>query len=1038
MFFFSALLLACSNAYAQPATKDHDILRDPMIMKPGYQAPEGDASQASVITVGDYDNFKLGVDFAECSITSNPLNPLEMYAVWNSTGTAGGKGYRTTNGFDWATSNPTWSGMSGDVVVTSDSSGRLIYENMYGANIQGCKVATSTNFGQTWDPVVIAISGNDKNWIAADQTGGTYSNYIYTVMTNSGSGNHARSINNGTSFSNTQSFNTQSLPGMMVAVGPKVSLQGGATYVVTNSGSSFSSTYTFYESNDGGQSYTFKSAQSFSNYVGTNVNGRNSVQNMRTRPYPFIAVDNSNGPNRGRLYLVYASNYPAGNGNKPDIFCRYSDNGGTNWSTAKTVNDDLNTQNNSNWFPAIWNDVKTGRLYISWMDTRDCPTSDSAMMYATYTDDGVTFAPNQQLSNKKMKINCTTCGGGGSPAYYGDYNGITSNGLTSAMAWTDFRDNTFGSYVGYFPDYGLRAEPAIDTLAGSATFYTVVPSVKLYTDSVFVSATVTAAPGMFSISYPEGNKLWSYPGQLPIKITSNTAPIGDYIVTITTTGSNGTPVHKRTATVRVVAAVAPTANFVASNTNPCESQPVSFTDLSSGPPSDWEWSFEGGTPATSNVQNPSGIVYSNEGTYNVSLTVTNQMGTNTFAMNDYIVVKPSPDPPAASNQAVCYGQAVPDLTATGIALQWYSADSLIGTGSILTTGQTSTGIYSYLVTQTENGCESLPTTVTLTINELPSVYLNLFDTVCESDPAFDLTGGTPFGGTYSGTGISNGLTFDPAIAGAGSHQVTYSFTDANGCFNSFDQFITVNPLPLVSLNNIDPVCVSAAPILLTANPAGGTFGGQGVSGDTLYPVQAGAGSVNVTYTFADPVTGCSATAAQMVNIYALPAVAINDSTVCGNLELTYDVTIANPQSYLWSPGGATSAVFQIDTVGYGLGAHTFYVKVTDANGCITTDSALITFYDCTGIEELPESKLIDLYPNPNTGQFAVKSQSIPEGVYDLTVIDATGKQVHLETGLTIDNNFMHLLDLTHLKNGIYLLQLKNKQNSFNKLFIINR
>ncbi len=304
-FFLSVFLISSIKTYAQPATKDNNIHRDPMVMVPGYKAPQGDASQASVITIGDYDNFKLGVDFAECSIASNPLNPLEMYAVWNTTGTSGGKGYRTTNGFDWTSANPSWTGMSGDVVVTSDSTGRLIYENMYGTSIQGCKIVTSNDFGLNWDPVVVAITGVDKNWLAADQTGGSYSNYIYTTMTASSGGNHARSTNNGVSYTNTQNMNTQAIPGMMVAVGPKDALQGGSTYVVTNSGSSFASTYTFYESTDGGLSYTFKSSQNFANYVGTSVGGRNSIQNMRTRPYPFIAADNSHGPHRGRLYLVY-------------------------------------------------------------------------------------------------------------------------------------------------------------------------------------------------------------------------------------------------------------------------------------------------------------------------------------------------------------------------------------------------------------------------------------------------------------------------------------------------------------------------------------------------------------------------------------------------------------------------------------------------------------------------------------------------------------------------------------------------------------
>ncbi len=250
--------------------------------------------------------------------------------------------------------------------------------------------------------------------------------YVYTTMTaGGGNGRFARSTNFGASWQTTFTFNTQSLPGMMVAVGPNVigtDVPGGAVYVVTNSGNAFAAFYKFYVSHDGGSTFTFKSAQQFPKYVGTKVNNRHSVENMRTRPYPFITADNSYGPHRGRLYLVYASNNPPGNGNKPDIYCRYSDDQGATWSSAITVNDDPNSQNNHQWMPAVWSDKETGRLYVKWFDTRNVPTSDSAEVYASYSDDGgVTWATNQNLSTSKFKINCSTCGGGGTPRYQGDY-----------------------------------------------------------------------------------------------------------------------------------------------------------------------------------------------------------------------------------------------------------------------------------------------------------------------------------------------------------------------------------------------------------------------------------------------------------------------------------------------------------------------------------------------------------------------------------------------------------------------------------------
>lgn len=514
-----------------------------------------------ITTVDGFDNFNLGVNFAEPHMSQNPTNPLQYFNAFNINGT-----WRTLNGQNWSPSTPSFGfPMRGDPVTAYDSLGNLYYENMYGSgSILGCKVIVSTDNGITWSAAVTSIAGADKNWIAADQTGGPYANYVYTTMTNSGFNGHsiARSTDNGLSWSTMQSFNASPLPGAMVAVGPNViggDVSGGAVYVVNNTGGTFNSIYRFYTSNDGGLTWTFKSAQSFSNYVGSNVNGRNSVQNMRTRPYPFIAADNSYGTYRGRLYLVYASNSPSGNGNKPDIYCRYSDDQGATWSSAVTVNDDINSQNNNQWHPSIWCDKQTGKLFVKWMDTRDTPTSDSAYIYASYSEDGgQTFVTNQRMSNQKMRINCSSCGGGGTPRYQGDYDAIVSQDGIAMAVWTDFRNNNFGSYVGYFPDFAMLVSPSNPMVENDNDFTTVtvdVPDVTLYTQDAIFSASLNSTPsnGDITLDFPNGNIISSFPGSVDLRIITSNGPVtlGDYIITITGEGPNGTPVHERNVTLTV-------------------------------------------------------------------------------------------------------------------------------------------------------------------------------------------------------------------------------------------------------------------------------------------------------------------------------------------------------------------------------------------------------------------------------------------------------------------------------------------------------
>lgn len=95
-------------------------------------------------------------------------------------------------------------------------------------------------------------------------------------------------------------------------------------------------------------------------------------------------------------------------------------------------------------------------------------------------------------------------------------------------------------------------------------------------------------------------------------------------------------------------AMAPVADFEAVNTTVYVGQSVQFNDLSTNSPDSWDWTFTGGTPSTSDIQNPV-VSYAAVGTYNVSLTAENGTGSDTETKVSYITVEEMPDFPSVTN-----------------------------------------------------------------------------------------------------------------------------------------------------------------------------------------------------------------------------------------------------------------------------------------------------------------------------------------------------------------------------------------------------
>ena len=74
------------------------------------------------------------------------------------------------------------------------------------------------------------------------------------------------------------------------------------------------------------------------------------------------------------------------------------------------------------------------------------------------------------------------------------------------------------------------------------------------------------------------------------------------------------------------------AQFSADKTTVCAGEQITYTDMSFNAVSGWNWSFDGGTPATSNTQDPV-ITYNTPGIYQVTLQATD--GTNNDTETSY-------------------------------------------------------------------------------------------------------------------------------------------------------------------------------------------------------------------------------------------------------------------------------------------------------------------------------------------------------------------------------------------------------------------
>ena len=208
---------------------------------------------------------------------------------------------------------------------------------------------------------------------------------------------------------------------------------------------------------------------------------------------------------------------------------------------------------------------------------------------------------------------------------------------------------------------------------------------------------------------------------------------------------------------------------------------------------------------------------------------------------------------------VCEGSSVLNLTATPIG-GTFSGTGVSGSSfdPAQSIGSSSTITYTY----TENGC-TFTDDATITVEANPTVSFGTYPALCSNASPLTLNQGTPVGGNYTGTGVTNNV-FIAAAGSVGNNDLIYSYVSTNGCSGSAIGSIIVNAVPTVSFTNPGDFCLTDGSVSLQATPTGGVFDGPGVTGTTFSPSGAGVGVHTLTYSFAQ--NGCTASQSQSVEV----------------------------------------------------------------------------------------------------------------------------------------------------------------------------
>ncbi|GIV32628.1 MAG: hypothetical protein KatS3mg031_0163 [Chitinophagales bacterium] len=385
----------------------------------------------------------------------------------------------------------------------------------------------------------------------------------------------------------------------------------------------------------------------------------------------------------------------------------------------------------------------------------------------------------------------------------------------------------------------------------------------------------------------------------------------------------------------------PTADFITSDSNVCIPETIRFTDTSVSDSVIISWSWDFGDGSASVLQNPD-HTYTTAGSFDVTLMIETVAGCRDTTVKTIVTHGP-PVAEAGPGSTICAGDSA-QLTGTGGLLYAWSPASTLSDSAAANPLAFPTVTTTYILTVYDSiGCSDTDS-VTVMVHPLP-VVSSSGNGICIGGAApLQASGGVMYSWTPASS-LDNPNIANPIATPDSTTTYTVEVTDSNGCINTASSTVRVFPLP-------DPEITASATVLcegewVQLHATGGVSYSwsppTGLSNPFIAdPVATPSNSTTYVVTVTDS-NNCVNTDSITLTVNLLQVTFVSPDTALCMFE-SAQLAAGGGTSYQWYPATGLSCTTCPDPVATPLETTRYYVDITNAAGCVTTDSVLITVF----------------------------------------------------------------------------------------------